>query len=78
MKPRRQMGGGFVSKPDIEKLWREATPEFRAWALKVFNAGTQSSQSIASPPQSHESVASATLSKFPPAVSLDQGRDPRG
>lgn len=35
MKTPRGLKGGYVSDRDVRKLWESATPEFRAWALKV-------------------------------------------
>lgn len=42
-----------------------------------FSVQTRSFPSNASTPESPASVGAATLSKFPPAASIDRGRDPR-
>lgn len=36
MNTKRNLKGGAVSDRDVKKLWDEATPEFRAWAKKVY------------------------------------------
>lgn len=55
------------------KFWRKRQPEVNIFT----DTNTHSFPSNALKPESPASVTAATLSKFPPAASIDRGRDPR-